>query len=204
MERVINGKLLKYENGEIYTWREKWRGYNHTAPSWVKKTGGVNKLTGYRHYGVGSKIYQGHRLVYALHNPDWDLYDNSRSNLIDHIDQDRLNNDIHNLRVVSHVENLWNTKARGCSWHKAKKQWVAKIKIHGEKCQRTLGYFDTEEEGHQAYLEAKKIYHQIGALTTSATPASPSASSHSPLPSVASPAASPHSAPPAHTTHTDS
>jgi hypothetical protein len=77
---------------------------------------------------------------------------------IDHIDGDKTNNFLSNLRVVTNQQNQWNqTKAKGYCWHKQNKKWMAYIKLNGKN--KFLGYYDTESEAHQAYLDAKKIYH---------------------------------------------
>lgn len=95
-----------------------------------------------------------HRLVYELaHGPIPADYQ------IDHIDRNRSNNYLSNLRVVTHQQNLFNTKAKGYRWIKNDQKYEAQIKINGK--QQYLGRYDTEQEARAAYLEAKKIYHII-------------------------------------------
>ena len=80
--------------------------------------------------------------------------------VIDHRDGNPSNNRIENLRVTTHQGNMWNqVRAKGYSWHEQTKKWMAQIKVNGKTI--NLGYFDTEEEAHQAYLDAKKIHHVI-------------------------------------------
>lgn len=99
-----------------------------------------------------------HRLVYLAYNPDFDLLKRSRTeNMIDHIDRNKLNNRIENLRLVTHQENQFNRNTKGYTFHKQNKKWQADIRINGKK--KYLGLFETEEGAHQAYLDAKKIYH---------------------------------------------
>jgi hypothetical protein len=79
---------------------------------------------------------------------------------IDHINGVKDDNRIENLRAVTHQQNHFNrTKAKGYTWHKPNNKWLAYIKRDGKKIH--LGYFDTEEEAHGAYLDAKEIYHII-------------------------------------------
>jgi hypothetical protein len=78
---------------------------------------------------------------------------------IDHINGIKNDNRICNLRVLTHQKNLWNTKAKGYSWSKKNKKWYAKIG-YNYKC-ISLGYFNTEQEARNAYLEAKQKYHVI-------------------------------------------
>tara|TARA_R110000868_G_scaffold132036_1_gene342482 strand:- start:87 stop:452 length:366 start_codon:yes stop_codon:yes gene_type:complete len=45
--------------------------------------------------------------------------------------------------------------AKGYTWHKGHQKWVAKICVSGKTIH--LGYFDTEENAHAAYLASKAI-----------------------------------------------
>lgn len=77
---------------------------------------------------------------------------------IDHINGIKDDNRICNLRSVTNQENAFNrTKAKGYYWNKRDKKWQANIKLNGKSI--NLGYFITEEEARQAYLDAKLIYH---------------------------------------------
>jgi len=101
-----------------------------------------------------------HRLVFFAYNPDFDIFRRSRTeNMIDHIDRNPLNNRIENLRLVTHQENHFNTNAKGFSFHKQRKKWQAEIRT--SKIRKYLGYFETEQEAREAYLNAKKIHHII-------------------------------------------
>ena len=83
---------------------------------------------------------------------------------IDHIDGDRKNNALSNLRVVTHQQNHYNrTTAKGCSYDKRLGKWRAMIMYNGKN--QHLGLYATEEEAHAAYLRAKAIYHVIPAET---------------------------------------
>ena len=105
--------------------------------------------SGYVLVGFDKKVYRAHRIIYAL------AYSQSPLKDIDHIDGDRSNNRLINLREVSRSVNIQNNKVRG-TWLVGSR-WEAKI-VTNQK-QTYLGRFDTEAEAHQAYLAAKKIYH---------------------------------------------
>ena len=62
-----------------------------------------------------------------------------------------------NLRIVTSQENSFNTNAKG--YIKKGKKFQAHIRINNK--QIYLGYYDTEKDAHQAYLEAKEKYHII-------------------------------------------
>ena len=78
---------------------------------------------------------------------------------VDHIDQNKTNNNINNLRWVSHQQNLFNTKAKGYYLRKDTGKYKAYINLDNKLIH--LGHYDTEEEARQAYLDAKEKYHII-------------------------------------------
>lgn len=99
---------------------------------------------------------RGHRLAWFLY------YGCLPKNQIDHIDGNRLNNKIDNLRDVTNQQNSWNnTKAKGYFWHKPTNKFRAQIGINGKV--KYLGFFQTEQEARNAYLKAKETYHVINA-----------------------------------------
>jgi hypothetical protein len=78
---------------------------------------------------------------------------------IDHINGVRDDNRIENLREVTQSQNQRNrVNAKGYYWNKQNKKWHSSINNNGIIY---LGSFTTEQEAHQAYLDAKKIYHKI-------------------------------------------
>ena len=91
----------------------------------------------------------------------------SNSEVVDHIDKNKLNNTIANLRIVSKQENEWNRHAysnntSGYTGVRLKPEntenpYQSVIKVDGKtKC---LGSFPTPEKAYIAYLEAKLFYH---------------------------------------------
>lgn len=85
--------------------------------------------------------------------------------IIDHVDQNPLNNRRSNLRFCTASMNQRNRKARktssskyrGCWWSKDKKRWVSQIRVNGKKLH--LGSFKTEEEAGNAFSDAEAKYH---------------------------------------------
>jgi hypothetical protein len=88
-------------------------------------------------------------------------------NVIDHINGDKTDNRIANLRDVPHALNMHNQRAAsahnkrssllGAHWHKNGGRWRSNITVAGVT--RHLGCFDTEQEAHAAYVEAKRSLH---------------------------------------------
>lgn len=78
---------------------------------------------------------------------------------IDHINRNKLDNRIENLRPVNKQENSFNTCAKGVYFNKRQKKYASKIMISGKRIH--LGYFEREEDAINIYLQAKNIYHKI-------------------------------------------
>ncbi len=156
METTIHNTKVKMVGDELYSFIKRGK---TPERRWFHLKGTINPQTGYRHVIVNGRYTSVHRLVYKLHNPDWDIYDNSTSNYIDHKDRNKLNNNIENLRVLTHQQNQWNRKCKGYYWRPKEKKYQAQIKVDARI--KYLGFFEKEEDAANAYLEAKKIYHHI-------------------------------------------
>jgi hypothetical protein len=79
---------------------------------------------------------------------------------IDHINRDKLDNRIENLREATYSVNARNTIGLGYTICKNNKKnpYCAHIEVDYKKIH--LGYFDTPEKAHKIYLEAKEKYHK--------------------------------------------
>lgn len=106
---------------------------------------------GYRVGRLKGKTLRAHRVIWYLHH-------GTEPGVIDHIDGDRLNNSITNLRSVSTMHNAHNlTRAKGYTFNKRRGKWQAQITVNYKHL--VIGLFETEEAARAAYLAAKKVYH---------------------------------------------
>lgn len=99
----------------------------------------------------------GERYRVLAHRLAWFLYYGEVPNIIDHINRNKLDNRITNIRNVNLHKNNLNIFGKG--YEKRGNKYQAAICVN--KSKKYLGLYNTEIEAHQAYLDAKKIYHVI-------------------------------------------
>lgn len=106
---------------------------------------GTMKPKGYMVAVVDRKMYRVHHLVWMYHHGHFVPE-------LDHINRQRDDNRIENLRPCTHSQNLGNARARvhkykGVTFCKATQKWRAQLNGH-------LGRFETMEEAALAYNAA--------------------------------------------------
>ncbi len=79
---------------------------------------------------------------------------NGWKTVVDHIDNDKFNNNLSNLQLISQRENAskdkgGSSKYTGVYWCKRSNKWLAQLKINNKS--KHLGYFTNELEAHNAY-----------------------------------------------------
>ena len=162
IEFVLKNRKLRLHPDGIFYVRAIWKGEETKDETWNQVTFSPN-TKGYLKCGITMdgklNYFKKHRLVYYAYNQDWDIFDGSQDNTIDHRNGNITDNRIENLKNVTAQENAFNTNARGYSWCKRQKKWVASIMVSG--FHNHLGYFETEEEAATAYKKAKEELHVI-------------------------------------------
>jgi hypothetical protein len=148
-------QLFEYRNGDLY---RKIKKSPNAMPG--QKAGTLQK-NGYFAICIDRKRQYIHRIVFMMHY-------GYMPKTIDHIDGNSKNNQIENLRDVTHSQNICNQKLRsdnksgikGIGWHKAANKWRAVIAF--EKTQYHLGLFenikDAEKAIHQKRIELHKDF----------------------------------------------
>jgi len=163
-------ELLDYnpETGE-FTWRHRrlehlrsgsplWRVASWNTQNAGKSAGRINS-SGYVLLKIDNRMYRAHRVAWFHVHGTWPR------NEIDHIDRNRANNRIANLREATSLENTANTAVRrdslsqiqGVGFQRHTRKWVARIRYRGREYH--LGYFETAEAASAAYRRAKREFH---------------------------------------------
>jgi len=111
------------------------------------------------------KKWKAHRLIYVWHG--YSLRDNE---VIDHVDENPLNNRIENLRACTNKQNLENKKNCystnktsghiGVHWNKSAKKWRAGLNHNGQGFH--LGEFKNLEDAIAARIAGEKKYYTHG------------------------------------------
>jgi len=125
-----------------------------------KKTGqkaGVNSC-GYTVIRHKSIKYYAHQIVYLIFN-------GYIPKLIDHIDRNKQNNSIDNLREATKKTNSQNSKIRvdntsgmkGVAWHKKAKKWMVYVTIDSKNCY--LGLYENLDLAKELSIFIRQIVH---------------------------------------------
>jgi hypothetical protein len=150
-------ELLDYSpDTGLFTWK-----FAHSKRVHAGDVAGSPSVKGYVVIGVDGRVYRAHRLAWLY------VYGEFPKHYIDHINGIVTDNSIENLRDVSATTNNENQKEApshnrscgilGVSREKNHRRWRAVITTKGKQIH--IGYFDTVEEAHKAYVDAKRKLH---------------------------------------------
>jgi hypothetical protein len=143
--------IFDYKNGEFY-----WKIIPNRKIRINSKAGSIS-TNGYKYTKINNKIYSIHRLIYIWHH-------GYCPKEIDHIDCNRLNNRIENLREATRFQNGANQKTRKTNssgyknihWSKKAKKWQVTMRIDGNM--KYFGIFDDIELAELVATEARNKY----------------------------------------------
>ncbi len=135
-------ELFEYKEGKLYNKIDRGR----VKSGELSGTLDNSKGKGYYRVKLYAKSYYVHRIIYIMHHGHI-----PRNLVIDHINRDKTDNRIENLRVVTRMKNTWNTDSKGVCFDKRSGKFMAYIMTN--KKRSTIGYFSTEQDA----LDARKI-----------------------------------------------
>jgi hypothetical protein len=147
-----------------YVCEEGWLRYKTSW--WNRKPGQIvvgtlsagKESMRYRSCRIDGKQYLVHRVAMAIHI-GMQPYPS-----VDHIDGNRDNNNIFNLRLATQLQQNANVPIErnnssgrlGVTWDKKKQKWQSRIQVNGEKIR--IGYFKEVEEAITARAKAEAKY----------------------------------------------
>lgn len=149
MQEYYN-KRFEYRDGVLY-----WKTPNSNRLK-VGDPAGYIDGRGYLRTNFDGSMKANHIIIWTMHfgEPDPEL-------CLDHIDRDKLNNKLENLREITRTQNNLNSDtrilARGTSYDKTRNKWKAQISFENKNT--LIGRYDTEQEAHEAYLAVYKELH---------------------------------------------
>lgn len=135
-----------------FTWRKKV-----ASKVVIGRRAGTRGAQGYRQITLyGNQVLE-HRMVWFWVHGEW-------PDLVDHINLNKTDNRVANLRKASHFENACNARAhrdnpnkRKGIWRTKSGRWQAMITVNKKRL--FLGAYGTPEEAAAAYDEAAKTLH---------------------------------------------
>ena len=114
---------------------------------------------GYRYVEFKKQRIAAHRLAWLLYYGEWP------DGILDHINRDKSDNRIANLRVATASENTHNVGLRkdnssgysGVNWHKRTNTWQVRIRIAGAHV--FIGHFKNLKDAVEARIAHEKLHH---------------------------------------------
>ena len=144
-------KFFHYSNGNLI-----WKIANSNRIKIGNIAGGISKR-GYIVIRFHRKIYYAHRLIWLYH------YGYFPESYIDHVNKNKIDNNISNLREVSSRCNIRNASnnvsnksgVKGVFWSKHAQKWTSQIRDN-DKTTKYLGYYIDFHEAVLARLSAEQ------------------------------------------------
>ncbi len=147
-ERETGQLIWRHDETMPKRWNSRWAG----VPA------GRISQCGYNQVSIYGTRYPSHRIIWAMEYGVWPIGE------IDHIDGNRLNNRLSNLRDVTRTENARNMALRfdstsgstGVCWDKNRRKWIAQIRVN--RLRINLGRFSDLDDAITARKNAEVRY----------------------------------------------
>lgn len=152
-------------NSGVLTWKPRSREFfksKRSASVWNARFAGQPALCsshadGYKHGSICGDLYLAHRVILAMKLGDWPEY-------VDHINGNRSDNRLSNLRSATRVQNGCNMAIPsnntsghiGVSWNKRDQRWTAYITLNQKR--KSLGNFKEIAEAIQCRKAGEFAY----------------------------------------------
>ena len=152
LSKEMLNELFEYRNGKIYYKVSRSRNKAGSKAGTYRPHDNAYQVI------INGKHYLTHRIVFMMHHGYLPQF-------VDHIDRNRSNNKIENLREASLEQNAQNAKVRkdatsgvkGVSWSKVDKVWRVRVQANGKR--KDFGGFKDLELAELVAMEARHKYH---------------------------------------------
>jgi hypothetical protein len=146
-------ELFEYRDGVLF-----WKSTRSTRKDIIGKKVGSPNSGGYLITKINGQQFLVHRIIYQMFNGEM-------PNTLDHIDGNRINNKIENLRPATLLQNAYNKKnylnnktgIKGVSFNRQCGKYFARCQVN--KKQNWLGFFETSEQAENAVQKFRKQHH---------------------------------------------
>jgi len=160
-EPISHGKLLELMSYDAETGDFTRRAYvGRGSNGEESKVTTHGKSRAYLGVTVAGRYYRAHRLAFFYVHGRW-------PGIIDHINGDKKDNRMANLRECDHFINMQNlhlppstntSGLLGVSFCKKAQLWKAQIQIENKKY--VIGFYESKDIAHACYLAVKRIFHK--------------------------------------------
>lgn len=152
LTQTLAKEFFEHRDGVLY-----WKKQTSTRAIVGNKAGRVDK-NGYVVVGLNHKRYKAHRIVFLMEH-------GYVPPILDHIDGNRSNNKIENLRAATVSQNMQNSKTyksnnsgiKGVSWEKDRNKWKVQIMLHGKN--KVIRNLEDLELAELVAIEVRNKYH---------------------------------------------
>jgi hypothetical protein len=155
LSKELLHELFEYNDGELY-----WKKRPSKKSVKVKPGNKAGTLCNnfYCQIRINGEYYYSHRIIFAMFHG---FFPNS----VDHIDGNRSNNKIENLRQATQTQNNYNAFMRSDNtsgyknvyWDKRSNKWLVTVKV--EQKTKHIGYFKNINMANNAAILARKQYY---------------------------------------------
>ena len=138
-------EVFEYQDGKLYRKHGQFKGIAGTVHG-----------AGYEQVKIGKKTYRSHRVIFAMHH-------GYMPEMLDHVDGNKLNNRVENLREATNQQNQFNVGLLGRNksgvknvvWNRCK--WKVYMRINSKT--KNLGAFEDLELAELVAIEARNKFH---------------------------------------------
>jgi hypothetical protein len=146
-------EAFEYRNGELY-----WKIMTNPSKKLIGKKAGCKSSGAYGVVNLDGQAYSIHKVIFCMHH-------GFMPEIVDHINGDKSDHRIENLRAATHQSNNWNRVTqsnnklglKNISWHKQNQKYWVQLAKNGKKIVSV--FVEDLELAELVAIEARNKYH---------------------------------------------